>query len=727
MQTRHLLSSVYPTILYGAKKLNRGWRKIQLPVICLALFIGFHIGNTSLFAQGPNFEWAKQMGGTDWDNGYSIAVDDYGSIYTTGLFRGTTDFDPGTDSFNLTSNGGNDIYVSKLDPTGGFVWARSFGSAKFEYAYAIDVDDEGSVYITGQFSDSVDFDPGPDVSYLYSNGSNDIYILKLDSSGNFVWAKGIGGGGVVDQGYSLTVDADHNVYVTGSFVDTVDFDPGSEVFNLNPLNMAGNAFVLKLDAAGDFVWAKDMGQMANAYAACFGYSIATDTAKSVYITGEFKDTVDFDPGVDEYKLVAKGNRDIFIAKLDAMGNFVWAKGMGSSHATRSDAGLSVALDPEQNVYVTGTFNEIVDFDPGTDVFNLIANNAQDSDIFILKLNNDGEFVWAKNISGNTNSPFENNFSFSIKLDKAGNSYVSGYFWGIADFDPGTDVVSLTSTGASDIFILKLNPSGDFVWVKQVGGSNIDVTRSSVLDASGNIYTTGWFRDISDFDPGPGTAFLTASNADIMVFKLSCGDTTTSSITDSADCAGYTLNDTTYMESGTYIQRVPNAQGCDSIITLNLTIIPSLNMEINITIDVHELGTVEHFATYQWMLNGTAIPGATDSTYTVTENGDYQVAVTNERGCADTSDIYTVTNANGIGDLAAWAEQIKIYPNPSNDRVYIQAPVKVNVDITSIEGRRIIQIKDAHSFSIKSLSSGLYLLRITDKDGALIHTAKLIRQ
>ncbi len=721
MQIRNLLCAD------GDKKVTTACRKIQLTIAGLTLFICSLAASASLLAQGPNFDWAKQMGGTDWDNGYSIAVDNYGSIYTTGLFRGTADFDPGADTFNLTSNGGNDIFVSKLDPMGGFVWARSFGSTKFEYAYAIDVDDEGSVYITGQFSDSVDFDPGPDVSYLYSNGSNDIYILKLDSAGDFVWAKSIGGGGVVDQGYALTVDADHNLYVTGSFVGTVDFDPGPDVFNLNPLNMAGNAFVLKLDAVGDFVWAKDMGQVANAYSSCFGYSIATDSMSNVYVTGGFKDTIDFDPGIDEYKLVGKGSQDIFIVKLDSIGDFVWAKSMGSVHPTRADVGLSIAMDPEQNVYVTGTFNETVDFDPGTDVFNLTADNAQDSDIFILKLNNDGEFVWAKSISGNTNSPFENNFSFSIKLDKAGNSYVSGYFWGIADFDPGTSLVSLTSTGASDIFILKLNPSGDFVWVKQFGGANIDVTRSSALDASGNIYTTGWFRDISDFDPGPGTALLTASNADIVIFKLSCGDTTTSSITDSADCAGYTLNDTTYMESGTYIQRLPNAQGCDSIITLNLTIIPSLNMEINITIDVHELGTVEHFATYQWMLNGAAIPGATDSTYTVTENGDYQVAVTNERGCADTSDIYTVTNANGIADMTEWAGKIKVYPNPSDDLVYIQAPIPVNVDITGIEGKHIMQIKDAHSFSIKSLSSGLYLLRITDKNGGLIQTVKLIRQ
>src|SRR6185436_8730374 len=196
-----------------------------------------------------NFIWAKKMGGASTDWGYSIAVDLNGNLYTTGWFSGTADFDPDTTTYNLTSNGGYDIFVSKLDSSGNFLWAKQFHGIGNDAGISIGIDGSGNVYTTGYFSNAADFDPGNGIYNLISAGNIDIFISKLNSSGNFVWAEQLGGTSD-DAGTSISVDASENVYVTGYFSDTVDFDSGVGIFNLNSFG-SHDIFVVKLgDATG---------------------------------------------------------------------------------------------------------------------------------------------------------------------------------------------------------------------------------------------------------------------------------------------------------------------------------------------------------------------------------------------------------------------------------------------------------------------------------------------
>ena len=146
-------------------------------------------------AHGQNFVWAKQMGGGNFDVGSGVALDGSGNVYTTGFFRGTADFDPGAGVFDLTSTsaGFEDIFVSKLDSNGNFVWAKKMGGTGGDGAHSVAVDGSGNVYTTGFFSGTADFDPGPGTFNLTSAGFNAIFVSKLDSNGNFVWAKQMGG------------------------------------------------------------------------------------------------------------------------------------------------------------------------------------------------------------------------------------------------------------------------------------------------------------------------------------------------------------------------------------------------------------------------------------------------------------------------------------------------------------------------------------------------------
>jgi len=469
----------------------------------LTLAVALSTGIATLNAQ--SFQWAKNMGGAVNDVGYSVAIDALGNIYMTGFFQGIVDFDPGVGIYNLTSAylpmGYHDIFVSKFDASGNFVWAKSMGGTWYDSGYSIAIDALGNVYTTGEFDGTVDFDPGAGTFNLTSSGYGDIFISKLDSSGNFVWAKKMGDGDI-DGGLGIAIDASGNVYTTGYFRGTVDFDPGVGTFNLS---VPGNPndpdmFISKLDSSGNFVWAKNMGPG-------FGYSIALDALGHVYTTGSFSGTVDFDPGVDTFNLTSAGAYGIFISKLDSSGNFVWAKSMGGGF------GHSIALDAWGYIYTTGSFYGTADFDPGPGTFNLTS--AGNTDIFIFKLDSSGSFVWAKGLGGNSSDEGR-----SLAVGTLGQVYTTGFFIGTVDFDPGPGTFNLTSAGNTEIFISKLDSSGNFVWAKSMGGPDDDYGYSIALDTLGNQYTTGSFGGTVDFNPDAGTFNLNSAGfSDIFMSKL----------------------------------------------------------------------------------------------------------------------------------------------------------------------------------------------------------------
>lgn len=454
----------------------------------IILLVLFSLERQNANAQAPHCIWAKSIGGLGYDAINSIAIDPDGSgdMYATGYFSGTVDFNPGEDVFNLTVNG-SASFISKLDGSGNFVWAKMQGGSA--NAITIDPGEGGGIYITGKFGGTVDFDPGPGVFNLTSAMSaSSSFISKLDRAGNFIWAKAIGGseGDNGSEGASIAVDpGSGDVYITGEFGGTVDFDPGASVFNLTSVGSA-DSYIAKLDSSGNFLWAKAMGG-SNSYTS---YAIAIDPSgnRGVYTTGDFNETVDFDPGEDTFNLTSAGYHDIFISKLDSSGNFLWARTMGG---TDGDYSYSIAVDVEGSggVYTTGKFWKKADFDPGEDTFNLTAYGPA---IFISKLDSNGNFAWAK-VQGGANGAA---IGLAIRIDPAGSGdvYTSGAFGGApVDFDPGEDLFNLTAVGDFDVFISKLNRFGDFQWAKSMGGSLSDYGLSIALDGIGNLNVAGYFE------------------------------------------------------------------------------------------------------------------------------------------------------------------------------------------------------------------------------------------
>jgi len=317
------------------------------------------------------------------------------------------------------------------------------------------------------------------------------------------WVKQMGGI-YDDQSYFMTIDTDGNVYTTGFFRATVDFDPGAGVQNLTSVG-GQDVFVQKLDADGNLLWVKQMGGTNTESA----YGVAVDADRNVYISGYFRGTADFDPGIGVYNLTSEGDTDVFVQKLDADGNFLWAKRMGG---TNKDRAWSVATDAGGSVYTTGYFTDTIDVDTGAGFQNLLS--AGEWDIFIQKLDTDGNFLWIKQIGGSSYDTARH-----ITTDDQGNVYSTGYFYKTVDFDPGAGVYTLDSGFDKGAFILKLDTNGDFLWVKRCGDGPSTYGVSTTIDASGNIYTTGNFGGTADFERWILMAILFGQNKWAVVIPI----------------------------------------------------------------------------------------------------------------------------------------------------------------------------------------------------------------
>ena len=614
----------------------------------------------TITAQAPELEWVGNFGapGSFNDSSRDIFVDNKGFIYLTGAFQDMTDFDPGPEIYNLISLGSTDIYVLKLDNSGNFIWAKQFGGTEGQSGRSIAVDNSGNVYSTGGFTGVVDFDPGPGINELTASDPGDMYISKLNPEGNLLWVRQFSGTGFPNA-QSIALDEWGNIYTTGWFDGVVDFDPGPEVFNLNTSNTSfdQDIFISKLNSDGVFIWAIQIGGKN----ADVSSAIHVDLHGNILTTGNFRDTVDFDPGPGVFNLsTVIGGSYSFVSKLDTEGNFIWAKSFTGTNPFLSSAGFDIVSDTFGNTFSVGVYEGTIDFDPSSEDFLLTSKG--NTDIYISKLDVMGNFAWARSIGND--APERGN---SITIDKFGHIYTTGSFGFTVDFDPGPEVSTLTATpGSTDIFISKLNKDGHYEWAGHLGGQELDIGNAITVDKYGNIYTTGEFIGLCDFDPGPGFHNLTSSGIfDAFVHKMrQCPITVqieSEGIT--SICQGeelllstslscpiseavylWSIGDTTENisvspeMSSAYVVTITYNSGCSALDTLEIMVEDAPEAMI---LEVPEIcpgdtSTLEAVGgqDYEWSNeDNTSI-----TIVTPTANTSYTVTITDENGCTDSDSI-----------------------------------------------------------------------------------------
>ncbi len=466
----------------------------------------------SLKAQLPNHHWSKSIDGGALAKGYCITTDNSGNVYTAGVFGSTSDFDPSSGVFNLTSNGSDDIFIVKTNAQGDFLWARNLGGTQADVPTKITCDLSGNIYLTGYFAGIADFNPESGTSNLISAGGNDVFITKLNSLGQLVWAKNIGGS-TDDVGNSIDIDDyDGSVFIVGDYSGAIDLDPGMTAANVTS-NGALDIFMLKLASNGDYITSKSFGGTSLDR----GRDIVIDVITGdQFITGSFGNTVDFDPGIGFSNLVG-GSQDIFVLKLNLNNNFVFAKRMGGIAV---DEGRNIDIDDNGFIYINGSFISTCNFDPDGGTVNVTSNG--NDDVFVVQLSPSGSLSWVKTFGSIGTEDF-----MDMDVSSIGDIYITGEMANDMDANPDLLIVNnLLKLGAEDTYIISLASDGSFKWATSYGSNAIgDYTRGFGVftDDINNVYITGSFHHTVDFNPSASLSILSAvAGSDIWFQKLGPG-------------------------------------------------------------------------------------------------------------------------------------------------------------------------------------------------------------
>ena len=395
-----------------------------------------------------------------------------------------------------------------------FSWAKSIGGPSDEVPNRILNDAAGNTYVLGNYDTPTDFDPGPGTTMLTpTSGMIDAFLVKLDAAGNFVWARSFGSEFLLGLYQStMDFDASGNIVIAGVYTSLADFDPGPATYTLDvTMGFSRNGYVLKLDANGNFLWVKDFAAVTDEGSLMFS-DVKVDGAGNINVIGFYSDVIDFDPDPVTTHILTAPNRNVSsyaILRLNSVGDLVWAKSI--DNALTIGAGftnLSITTDQQNNVVFSGSFEGTVDLDPGAGSYTLTSSgSAYEGTAFIVKLDNSGNFIWARHTDcpGGTWSANKD-----LVCDNSGNVYICGSGSGYTDLDPGAAVVSdPTTTATEEGYLFKLDAAGNFVWGHFISGNNASSCTSLSLNAAGDLFIVGDYGGTFDFNGGPGTYTLTS--------------------------------------------------------------------------------------------------------------------------------------------------------------------------------------------------------------------------
>ncbi|TNE47441.1 MAG: hypothetical protein EP343_19925 [Deltaproteobacteria bacterium] len=435
------------------------------------------------------WKWATAFGGNGnkyipGDSGRGVVVDSAGKVYVSGTFAATVGFGSST----FTSQGHMDIFVTQLDSKGAIQNTKAFGGtvSGFEILNAVTVDSTGNIYVMGSFDSTLSIGT---TTLSSPNGNQSMFVGKLDPKGKWLWVRSVDVSSGSLEGRALALDSSSHLYIVGAF-STVNSSSPIQIGATSLVSKVMDVFVAKMDKDGTWLWAKTAGGSHSDY----GETVEVDSTGNVYVGGYFSSK---DAGFGSTTLSSQGNSNAFVAKMDASGKWLWAKSVAGNYSQM----YGLHLDSQGNIYTTGLSSGTANFGSLTHTGSGTSNDS----LFVAKLDKSGAWKWVSGAKG------ARSFSRSIRLDKAGNIYVTGNFNDTVTL--GSD--TLSSSGNQDMFVGKLDNAGKWLWARKAGGPGFDSSNKVDVDAQGHVYFTGMYSNKATF----GSTSFTASGFNLFLAHL----------------------------------------------------------------------------------------------------------------------------------------------------------------------------------------------------------------
>lgn len=713
----------------------------------------------SAFAQVPVYRYAGRIAGSATEYGEFIQCDAAGFVYVVGRFGDGCDFDPGTGVTSLNAVGTTDGYIAKYTAAGNLIWVTTLSGTGTKRPMGIELGNDGNIYVYGDFTQTLDVVANGTTS-VTSVAGTDAFLTVLDTSGSVLNLYSFGGPNT-DYVESVAFDSNNNFYICGEFgSDSLVLSPQVTLYNTNPTGFSYDCYIAKFDPNGTIEWAinlqgsssdylkditvddlnrvvvggyfstslqigstiltslgladcfiarfSDAGILDNAWS--FGgtgtdnlLSIATYN-NNIYSTGTFSGTADIAPGNDTMFVTTHGGTDIFVNSISSTGSIIWGGCMGGSGADNSH---TLRLNSNGDVYITGSFLDSADFDPGAVMNYYQAVGGRDG--FIVRLDNSGSFSWAMRIG----SP-ETDYTRGLSFSPSGEIWTTGYY--------------LNST-------LYPNPQGLGNALTNLGGNDAYFARYG--ECSYPLITTQ--PVIAGACAGSNADFsiaATGTNISVQWQEGTNGGTIWNNITDGGVYSGSTTPNLTLSGVGTNMNnlfyRAVVTADCGLSTTSGVGILFVGTVDTTVTLNSGTLTAAMGAAAYQWLdcNNSYAeVFGATSQSYTPVWNGSYALEIT-KNGCIDTSSCYTITTA-GINDIDI-KNDLQLFPVPAQNQLHLVMKMDADYEVTvlDITGRSVLmqskQFRHEIILDVSSLDAGMYHLGISKNGGAVV-LAPFIKQ
>lgn len=579
--------------------------------LLIALFLLMEI------TYGQTAQWARATGGPDQlDISSTILADANGNTYTSGIFRQTTNFDSGNTNTTEVALQYGDVYVQKLSPTGSLLWVKVFkNEMRMESSY-LTLDDNNNVYLTSQFTGSIDLNPGngTDVHTVVSPYPS-AYVVKLSTHGEYIWGNHFQFGSTINSGIETTaieIDNENNILLTGEFQNSIYFDFG----NTAQVSTATgrNNFILKMDKEGGLIWNKIF--TSNLYGRYKINDIATDSQNNIILAGGTYGNVYLNPPSGNYIQSDVNYPDLAIVKLGSTGDFIWAKtaqGTMIGNYNSAEQANAIAIDGDNNIYFSGNFTNHINLETSNTSFVLDSgiNDSSQSTPFFGKMNSENKMLWAKKLDGGTSTNSSGRTASIIDINAAGRVFVGMNYLGTFTYTVNGVAGSNTTYNDSS------------------RGQQMGISLAEISPSNGNYLSMYHLNNIwhiwfHGFDIRNNSAYISGRFSGTLDYGNSVSITTSP--------GGYTGQDDGYAAQISY-----NTLGITENAQLFNTIVLSPNPvhnQLNFTTNIHKINKVT-ITDLTGKILGNILSSCTDSTYNMDvsqlDSGTYVLTIYTEKG------------------------------------------------------------------------------------------------